>query len=293
MGAWPASFQQRTFCLEAVHFRRIGRTSRAGLVLALRADPSGMRRTLFSTVVAGSCALAGAVPSTASAQPRLLGGVGSIVSGTTEQVTSTLDQVLGGVEGVLSDDALGDVLVTVTNPVSVPGAAPVAPGVPGAPGAPGTPGSSGSGEGSQTTLVRGVPVGSTVTIPSGGADDRHAPAATVKVVSRLSQVARTRRLRLEVRSDEPGVVAIAATIRPGAKRRGVAKGVKHKRSVIHVPTLMLAFHRAGTVTVDLRLRAADAALLGRSKNGRMSVGLLTADVARNQASERLKRHLRR
>jgi hypothetical protein len=125
------------------------------------------------------------------------------------------------------------------------------------------------------------------------ASDTRAPLASVRVVSRLSGVARQRRLRVEVRSDEPGVVAFSSTIRPGAKRRGVPKATPHRRSVIHVPAVVLAFRSAGTMTVDLKLSAKDAATLGRAKNGRMSIGLLSADVARNQATERLKRHLRR
>ena len=239
-----------------------------------------MNTQFRSLAVAGSCALLGALPSTASAQAGGLAGVGSIVPGT-EQITSTLDQVLAGVDGVLSQDGLGEMLVTITDPAAGPVAAP------GSPGASGPAGASSS----ETRLVGG----SVTTMPSGtaGTADRRAPMATVRIVSRLSQVARMRRLRLEVRSDEAGVVALASTIRPGSKRRGVAKRVKHKRSVIHMPTVVLAFRQAGKLTVDLRLKAADAARLGRSKNGRMSVGLLTADVARNQASERLKRHLRR
>lgn len=240
--------------------------------------------TMFRfAAVAASCAFVGP-PASAFAQGGGLGGVGSIVTGATDQVTSTLDQVLGGTEGVLSEDALGTVLQTVTDPVAGPD---------GGPG--GSDGSGGSGGSGGSTLVSGAPSGVTTTVPSGGpgAADRSAPVVTVRVVSRLAHVARTRRLRLEVRSEEAGVVALASTIRPGVKRRSVAKGVKHRRSVIHVPTVVLAFRQAGTLTVELRLKAADAARLGRSRDGRMSVGLLTADVARNQRSERFKRHLRR
>jgi hypothetical protein len=260
-----------------------------------------MNARISVSVLAGA-ALSFAAPATASAQGGLLGPIGQVITDATQQVSTTLDQVLGGGTSALPPDALGDVLSTVLAPPAAPGA-PGAPGLPGVPGSAGAPGAggpawggSGASGGSNVRLVGGGSVAGTSgsSGPAGSVlDDGRAPMASVRIVSRLSRVAATRRLRVEVRSDEPGVVAFSSTIRPGVKRRGVAKRVAHSRSVIHVPTVVLAFRSAGTLTVDLRLRAADAARLGRARNGRMSVGILTADVARNQSSERLKRHLRR
>ena len=226
-----------------------------------------------------------AAPATASAQGGLLGTVGEVVGGTTTQVTDTLDQLLSGTATTVPTDPLGGVISAVLAPA----------GSPGAPGTPGTQGATGS-TGASTTAVRivsssGGGVGGGVAGSTGSFDDHQAPHATVKVLSRLGQIARTRKLRLEVDSDEAGVVAFTAMVRPGLKRRGVPRSVKHSRSVIHAPTAMLAFRQAGKLTVDLRLSAADATRLGRSRNGRMSVAILTADVARNSSADRLKRQL--
>ena len=215
----------------------------------------------------GAAAAAGlvlAAPAVASAQlgsvGGLLPGVGQVVDGTTKTLDDTLDKVLGGSTAALPPDVLGDVL--------------------GAP-APSSPSPS------------GTPAPPRITSAPGSVADTRAPMASVRVLSRLKDVGRTGRLRVEVRSDEAGVVAFTTMVRPGAKRRGVAKKLRHDRSVIHIAPVVVAFNRAGAVPVSLRLTKSAQRRLNRSRNGRMSVGLLTADAARNQAAERLKRHLAR
>jgi hypothetical protein len=224
------------------------------------------QRLILSATVAAT--LVFAAPAQAQLGPAggLLGGatgtVGQVVGGTPSQVSDVLDQVLGGGAGVLPPDVLGDVLVTVPGLAPAPSASAEAP--------------------------RGV-AGS----PAGAVIDTRAPAATVRVLSRLKQVGRTGRLRVEVRSDEPGLVAFTSTVRPGVKRRGVARRVRHSRSVIHLAPIVVGFTRAGAVPVTLKLSKSGQRRLGRSRNGRMSIGLLTADASRNQTAERLKRHLAR
>jgi hypothetical protein len=71
-----------------------------------------------------------------------------------------------------------------------------------------------------------------------------------------------------------------------------AKG-RHDRSVIHLAPVMVAFRSAGSVPVAIRLPRDVQHRLGSSRNGRMSIAVLAADVQRNQTGERLKRMLRR
>ena len=64
--------------------------------------------------------------------------------------------------------------------------------------------------------------------------DLRAPATSVRLLSGVRQAALTGRVRVAVRTDEAGVVALAAAVRPGPRAARRARSPqKHWRGVIH------------------------------------------------------------
>jgi hypothetical protein len=191
--------------------------------------------------------------------------VGGVVSGlqgaVTGTVSSTIDQVLQGAAG--------------------------ATGAPGSSGAPATGGQ--LPPATVDSLLSALPP---VTADGTGAvADTAAPAVRVTVLSRLTQLAHTGTLRLQVTSDEAGVVAVGGAVRPGYAVRGRSKG--HRRTLVKWPAAVLAFRAAGTLPVTIRLSRADRINLGRSRNARIGVATIAADVRRNQRAAYVKREIRR
>jgi hypothetical protein len=95
--------------------------------------------------------------------------------------------------------------------------------------------------------------------------------------------------------DEPGVVALRGAVRPGAARAfsGRTPGYRHPRATIGFPSVVLAFHRPGTLVVNLRLTKAARRTLNRSRDARLTVPLVAADGARNQVTATPTRTMRR
>ncbi len=215
------------------------------------------------------------------------GTVGGIVNDTQGTLTSTLDQVLGDalsgtgtgpldglVNSLLPTDTLDQLLLSL-------GLGPA-----GANGAPGTAGGVGG-----TTAIG--PDGNPVV-------DAAAPNAKVRVLSRLTQIRKTGSLRLEVSTDEAGVVAMSGAIRPGLavkskkkSKRARAAAVKHSRKLIKFPAAILAFRKAGKLQVTVKLGRTARSTLGRSRDARMSIATLAADLARNQAVSQAKHKIKR
>lgn len=203
------------------------------------------------------------------------GTVGGVVGGVEDTITGTVDQTLGGVlsggggllpAGVL-DDLLGTLLANSTA-------------------APGTPGTGTSGGPIVLTGGSATPWGIVL--------DAAAPRPRVKVLSRLKAIGKNGKMRMEIRTNEPGIVAVASTLRPGVavKKKG-AKAVKHSRKVIKVPAIVLGYRKAGKLVVTVKLSRAAQRALGRSKAARMSVGTLASDVFRNQDSDRIRLKIKR
>ena len=107
-------------------------------------------------------------------------------------------------------------------------------------------------------------------------------AAWLESISKLKGIGRDGKMRLEVRTDEPGIVAVAGSVRPGD---AVKKATKHSRKLIKVPSVVLAYRKAGKLIVTVKLSRAAQRALGTSKNARMSIGTVASDVFRNQDSD--------
>ncbi|HUR85791.1 MAG TPA: hypothetical protein VMY78_10635 [Solirubrobacteraceae bacterium] len=216
------------------------------------------------------------LPGTGAVVTGVTGTVGGVVGGVQNTVTGVVDQTLGGVldggaGGLLPTDVLDSLLGTLLANSSA---------------APGTPG----------TGTSGGPIvlaGGSVT-PGGIVLDASAPRPTVKVLSTLKKIGKDGKMRMEIRTNEPGIVAVAGSVRPGVavKKKG-AKAVKHSRKVIKVPSITLGYRKAGKLVVTVKLSRAAQRALGRSKDARMSVGTLASDVFRNQDSDNFRLKIKR
>lgn len=202
----------------------------------------------------------------------MTGTVGGVVGGVQSAVTGVVDQTLGGViggssSGLLPDLALNNLLGTLLSNSSAK---------------PGTPGFGGPNAGGPIVLSGGQ-VG-----PGGVILDASAPRATVKVLSKLKAIGRNGKMQLEIRTNEPGIVAVAGNLRPGyaVKMSGAKKkAAKHSRRLIKVPSIVLAYRQAGKLVVTVKLSRDAQRSLGTSKDARMSVGTVASDVFKNQNSE--------
>jgi hypothetical protein len=175
-------------------------------------------------------------------------------------VGGTVDDVLGGTLGELPAGTVDDLL----------GSAGVA-GLDGARGAPGSPG------------VTVLPDGTILV-------DSRPPVTGVKVLSKARQVGKTGKLRLRISSDEPGIVALGGTVRPGIARKVHGHRLRHhSRKPIHLPSAVLAYRKAGALKVAIQLSRKAQRNLRRGYNARLSLALVALDVARNQQRRSVKR----
>jgi hypothetical protein len=215
----------------------------------------------------------GVVPGVGGVVTGVTGTVGGVVGGVQSTVTGLVDQTLGGVlggatGGLLPANVLDNLLGTLlANSSGVPGA---------------------SGNGAPIVLA-----GGSVT-PGGVVIDASAPRPTVKVLTKLKAIGSSGKMRMEIRTNEPGIVAVAGSVRPGvAVKKAGAKAVKHSRKLIKVPSIVLGYRQAGKLVVTVKLSRAAQRTLGRSKDARMSIGTLASDVFKNQDSESIRLKLKR
>ena len=238
-----------------------------GLLPSLGTIVTGTGQTL-GTVVDG------AVPGVGGVITGVTGTVGGVVGGVQSTVTGLVDQTLGGVldggaGGLLPGDVLDSLLGTLlANSSGVPGA---------------------SGNGAPIVLS-----GGSVT-PGGVVIDASAPRPTVKVLTKLKAIGSSGKMRMEIRTNEPGIVAVAGSVRPGVavKAKKGAKKVAHSRRLIKVPSIVLGYRRAGKLVVTVKLSRAAQRALGTSKDARMSVGTIASDLYRNQDSDNIRLKLKR
>ena len=224
-----------------------------------------------SLVTGTETTLGGALPSGGSTITDVTGPVGGVIGGVEGTVSGVLDQTLGGVigggTGALPDDVLGSLLGTLLANSST------------APGAP------------NSIVLSGGTIG-----PNGQILlDASAPRSTVTVLSKLKQVGRSGRMKLEIKTNEPGIVAIRSAVRPGAaiKAKQGQKAVKISKNLIKIPQIVLGYRRAGKLTVTVRVSRAAQRTLGRVRAAKMSGGTIAVDVWKNQDSERTKLKLKR
>ena len=228
------------------------------------------------TLVTGTGATLGGVvngvlPGTGGVITGVTGTAGGVIGGVQDSVSGVLDQTLGGViggaSGLIPDDVLGGLLGTLlANSSTAPGAANsiVLPG--------GT-----VGPGGQVLL------------------DASAPRSTVKVLSKLRQVGRTGKMKLEIKTNEPGIVAIKSNVRPGAtiKAKQGQKAAKVSKKLIKIPQIVLGYRKAGKLNVTVRVSRAAQRSLGKVKDAKMSVATIAVDVWKNQDSGNTKLKLKR
>lgn len=232
-----------------------------------------------SLVTGTGAPLDGLVPGAGGVITGVAGTVGGVIGGVQETVAGTLDETLGGVigggGGALPDDVLGTLLGTLFANSSA---------------APGTPGFGGPNAGGPIVLSGGS-VG-----PNGQILlDASAPRSTVKVLSKLRQVGRSGKMKLEIKTNEPGVVALKSNVRPGAavKTKTGAKTAKVSKKLIKIPQIVLGYRKAGKLTVTVRVSRAAQRALGKVKDAKMSVGTIAVDVWKNQDSQNTKLKLKR
>lgn len=192
------------------------------------------------------------------------GTAGGVLSGAGGQLGGTLESILTAGGGATGGGAGSLPASTVTTLLSFLGA-------------------SGTAGGAQGTAGPGGAGGQAVVV------DGRAPRAVVSAVSKLRSTAKTGRLVLRVTLDEPGVVVLGGTLRPGKAR----KGQTVSRKPIHFPAAVLGYRKAGALRVTVMLSRAAQRRLAGARDGRLSIQTLAVDAARNQARGAVKRHLAR
>jgi hypothetical protein len=224
----------------------------------------------LGTIITNTGATLGSlIPGLGGVVTAVTGVVGGVVGGVQDTVVGVVDQTLGGVlggaNGLLPTGVLDTLLGTLLKNSTA---------------APGTPGTGNSGG---VIVLSGAQPG-----PGGVVVDMSAPRTKVKVISRLSEIGSTGTMKLEVRANEPGIVAVGGNIRPGAatvKAKTGRKSARRSRALIKVPRMTLAYRKAGKLIVTVRLSRSAQRALGGSKNAAMSVGTIAVDVFKNQDSD--------
>jgi len=262
----------------------IGALSAGSAVAAAPAQASllgGLLPNLGTIITQTGQTLGSLIPGLGGVVTGVTGTVGGVVGGVQTTVTGVVDQTLGGVlggsGGLLPTGVLNTLLGTLLSNSAA---------------APGTPGTGSATVGGPIVLSGGQ------VSPGGVILDASAPRSTVKVLSRLKQIGTTGKMRIEISTNEPGVVAVAGTVRPGAavqtkKGKKGAKAAKHSRAIIKVPRIVLGYRQAGKLVATVRLSRGAQRALGASRYATMSVGTIAIDVFKNQDSENTKLNIAR
>jgi hypothetical protein len=261
----------------------IGALSAGSAVATAPAQASllgGLLPNLGTIITQTGQTLGSLIPGLGGVVTGVTGTVGGVVGGVQTTVTGVVDQTLGGVlggtGGLLPTGTLNTLLGTLLSNSAA---------------APGTPGTGSPTVGGPIVLSGGQ------VSPGGMIVDASAPRSTVKVLSKLKQIGTTGKMKIEISTNEPGVVAVAGTIRPGAaavvKGKKRKKAAKHSRAAIKVPQIVLGYREAGKLVATVRLSRGAQRTLGASKNAVMSVGMVAVDVFKNQDSESTRLNLTR
>ena len=182
---------------------------------------------------------------------------GGATGGITDTVGQTVDQVLGGTLGELPTGTVDDLL----------GAA----GLNGLNGANGQPG------------VTVLPDGTVVV-------DKRPPGTKVTVLNRNRTVGRSGKLSLRIASDEPSVLALIGTVKPGRAWKLHGKAAKrHSRKTIKIPKVVLAYRQAGALKLTIQFSSLAQRNIRHSYNSTMKLSLVAIDVARNQVTRKMTR----
>jgi hypothetical protein len=185
---------------------------------------------------------------------------GGATGGVTDTIGQTVDQVLGGTLGELPTGTVDDLL-----------AAAGLNGLNGANGANGQPG------------VKVLPDGTVVV-------DKRAPVTKVTVLNHNRTVGRKGKLSLRISSDEPSVVALVGSVKPGRAWKLHGKAAKrHSRKAIKIPKVVLAYRQAGALKLTIQFSGRAQRNIRGSYNSAVKLTLVAVDVARNQVTRKLAR----
>jgi hypothetical protein len=214
-------------------------------------DPTG---TITSTVTDPTGTVGSVIDTTTS---TIDGATGGVTSPITDPVVQTVDQVLDGTLSSLPTGTIDDLL-----------------------GAAGLAGKNGTNGANGVTVL---PDGTVVV-------DKRPPNTTVKVLDRNGKVGRNGKLRLQIASDEPSVVALVGSVKPGRawKLHGRAKRL-HSRKAIAIPKVMLAYRKAGALQLTIQFSRRAQRNIRGSYNSTVRLSLVAVDVARNQVTRKLNR----
>jgi hypothetical protein len=217
----------------------------------------------------------GILPGVGGVVTGVTGTVGGVVGGVQATVTGVVDKTLSGVldgavGGLLPGNVLDNLLGTLlANSTAKPGTL---------------------GTGTHGGAI--VLAGGSIT-PGGVVVDASAPRPTVKILTKLKAIGSTGKMRLEISTNEPGIVAIAGSVRPGVAIKKAGAAAKHSRKLIKVPSLVLGYRQAGKLRVTIKLSRAGQRALGASKDARASIGTLASDVFKNQDSDNIRLKIKR
>ena len=110
------------------------------------------------------------------------------------------------------------------------------------------------------------------------------------MLNRNRTVGRSGKLSLRISSDEPSVVALAGTVKPGRTWRLHGKAAKrHSRKAIKIPKVVLAYRKAGALKLTIQFSGRAQRNIRQSFNSSMKLTLVAVDVARNQVTRKLSR----
>jgi hypothetical protein len=240
----------------------------------------GLLPNLGTIITQTGQTLGALIPGLGGVVTGVTGTVGGVVGGVQTAVVGVVDQTLGGVlggtGGLLPTGTVNTLLGTLLSNSAA---------------APGTPGTGSPTVGGPIVLSGGQ------VSPGGMIVDASAPRSTVKVLSKLKQIGETGKLKIEISTNEPGVVAVAGTVRPGAavavRTKKGKPSPKHSRAAIKVPQIVLGYRQAGKLVATVRLSRGAQRALGESRNAVMSVGTVAVDVFKNQDSESTRLNLTR
>jgi hypothetical protein len=232
--------------------------------------PSAAIAAAFAFAVAGGGAAHAQLPVPTVPLPdpvtTITSTVGGLVTGTTQQVTGTVEEVLSGSIGAtLPTDTL-DQLLGTTGTSAETGGGPTSGGA-----------------------TSGGPA------PTGAVLDARPPKATVTLLSRLRRVGATGRLQLRISLDEPGIIAMRGTLQPGLRRHLPARlrRLPYSRRAVMIPATVLAYRQAGSLIVTISVSRTAQRTFNRARDARLDLRLLAADAAHNQAGARVLRHVGR
>lgn len=115
------------------------------------------------------------------------------------------------------------------------------------------------------------------------------PKLGIKVQSNLRSIAKSGRLRLAVRADEPAAVRLSSLVRVGPSMDRVATS----RKLVKVPSTVLGASGSGTQNVSIQITRAARRALGGARTAKISVLAEATDAFGNQSSQRMKLRIKR